>query len=155
MITPGSRTLVSTFALAIALSPALGACARVQSAENPVSAPSSAEASVDRPAIPFDNQAGVYVDVYLIADQHQWRLGRVMPGGRATLQVPSDDLAKISGFVQLAVLANAPVSLQVARDPHAILTIAQPLSVLVTQGWAFAASQSASAQLVSTPKRQW
>ena len=157
MTTPGSRANVSTIAWisrARALGAALavftlGACARVQSATS--SGVGDTAASPDlRPAIRFDNEASVYVDLYLVADQRQWRLGRVMPGGRGTFRLPEADLARTSGFVRLAVLANASTSLDVARDPRALLTIAQPVTSLVSQGWAYSLTQSSSPQLVST-----
>lgn len=157
MTTPGSRPNVSTIARtsrAATLSAVLAvftvaACARVQSTMG--SGVGDAAASPDlHPAIRFDNEASVYVDLYLVADQRQWRLGRVMPGGRGRFQLPEADLARTSGFVRLAVLANASTSLDVTRDPKALFTIAQPVTSLVSQGWAYSLTQSSSPQLVST-----
>lgn len=127
----------------------LGACARLQSSTG--SSVGDMAASPDpRPAIRFDNEASVYVDVYLVADQRQWRLGRVMPGGRATFQLPDADIARTSGFVRLAVLANTSTSLDVTRDPKTLFTIAQPETSLVSQGWSYSLTQSSSPQLMST-----
>src|SRR5690349_13305176 len=56
-----------------------------------MSAEGSASVTADEPrrdALQFDNQATVYVDVYLVGEQIQWRLGRVPPGMRATLRIP-------------------------------------------------------------------
>jgi hypothetical protein len=92
---------------------ALGACARAPSpatSDRPAAAPG-------RPlAVRFDNDAQVHVDVYLVGGQREWPLGRVAPGARATLRIPAASLEETSGFVRLAVLADAPRSMQAARD---------------------------------------
>lgn len=139
--------LVSPLLLAVAL--ATGACARVPSTV----AWDETAATTQPAAIRFDNDAEVYVDVYLITDQREWRLGRVEAGGRATLQLPEAALAATRGFVTLAVLADAPPSLAAARDPRAALTIAQPLSELRSQRWMFSRRLGASPQLLGVVGR--
>ena len=151
MITRRRPALVS---LAATLLLAIGACARVQKSI----VQSEAAEPVPRPSIVFDNSANDYVDVYLAAEQRQWRLGRIAPGARATLQVPADEVERTAGFVRLVVLAGAPVSLQAARDPNAVVSIAQPVSDLLRQQWTFAHTPSMSPQVFgsrSTDRRPW
>lgn len=138
---------VSLAFLAAAL--ASGACARVPSTV----AWSETSATSQTAAIRFDNDAEVFVDVYLITDQREWRLGRVEAGGRATLQLPEAALTATRGFVSLAVLADAPPSLAAARDPRAALTIAQPLAELRSQRWMFSRRLGASPQLLGVVRR--
>ena len=128
---------------------ALGGCA---SGSSPVTSggPSvTPEASL---TIRFDNAAQSYVDVYLIEQLRQWRLGRVEPGGRAILRIPESALTDTPEFVRLAVLEGAPLSLEPARDPRAVLTIAQPGSQLTAQRWTFSKMQPASPQIVGAPR---
>jgi hypothetical protein len=88
-------------------------------------------------AIRFDNGAPEHVHVYLIGETRQWLLGRVEPGAIATLRIPEESLARSSTFVRLAVIAGERLTLQAARNTRATLTIAQPLSAIVTQRWSF------------------
>jgi hypothetical protein len=128
---------------------AFGGCA---SGASPVTSggPSvTAEASL---TIPFDNAAQSYVDVYLIGQLRQWRLGRVEPGAHAILRIPESALANTPEFVRLAVLEGALLSLEPARDPGAVLTLAQPRSQLTAQRWTFSTIQSASLQIVGAPR---
>lgn len=146
MITPAYRSTVSTTSLAAALIAilALGACARGAS----LATMNDAIARTERPlAIRFDNEAQTYVDVYLIGEQREWRLGRVAPGARATLTIPEGAISASSGLVRLGVLANLPYSAQAARDPRTTFTIAQPVSQLLAQRWAFWQRHSAPAEI--------
>ena len=105
-------------------------------------------ARTERPlAIRFDNEAQTYVDVYLIGEQREWRLGRVGPGALATLRIPEEAITATSGLVRLGVLANTLYSAQAARDPRTTFTIAQPVSQLLTQRWAFWQRQSGPAEI--------
>jgi hypothetical protein len=119
------------------------ACAGIlsRSARDDMTAPAA------RTIIRFDNSANEYVDVYLAAEQRQWRLGRVAPGAKVSLPLPADDLAAISGFVRLVVL-GPPASLQAAGDPRGTISIAQPVSELLQQDWTFSASQASTPQLL-------
>jgi len=92
--------------------------------------------------IPFDNYSREYVHVYLVDGRdRQWLLGRVEPWSQATLRVPAAALAGSTGFVQLAVLTSERITPQVARDPRAMLTVAQPASAILSLRWAFAQGQ--------------
>jgi hypothetical protein len=142
MITPRIRASVSVITLALAL----GACARNLSRDTWDGAAEMPE----RLAIRFDNEAQTYVDVYFIDERREWWLGRVSPGAIATLRIPGGALPA-SGYMRLAVLAGQPRTLQPARDPHAIFTIAQPASVLLDQQWTFRQTQLASPELFGTP----
>jgi hypothetical protein len=42
-----------------------------------------------------------------------------------------------AGVVQLAVIAGSPMAVQVGRDPHAITSIEQPVSEVLSQRWTF------------------
>jgi hypothetical protein len=87
------------------------------------------------------------VDVYLVGEQREWWLGRVAPGARSALRIPEGALAS-PGFVRLAVLADAPLTVQVARDPRAMFTIAQTASALLSQRWAVSQRQLGSPQIL-------
>jgi hypothetical protein len=110
---------------------ALGACA-------PHLSPSAASAPAPerRATMRFENEARTHVYVYLVGEQREWLLGRVEPGARALLRVPDAALTE-TGFVRLAVIPDAPVSVAAARDPNSTFTIAQPASSIVSQQWTF------------------
>jgi hypothetical protein len=114
------------------------------------SAETTSAVDAERPAtavVQFDNEATTYVDVYLVADQIQWRLGRVPAGMRAMLNVPEAAVRWTAGFVQLAVIPASPVSAEVARDPRAVIAIAEPVSELLSQRWSFRQPAGAALQL--------
>ena len=142
MTTPRTRAAVSLAAALTTL--ALGACA---SHLSPVAREDVPVSPAEAIAIRFDNEAQVYVDVYLIGDQREWALGRIEPGARATLRIPQAALTTTSGFVQLAVLAGAQRSVQAARDPRATFTIAQPAGMLLSQRWTFSQRQSSAPEI--------
>ncbi len=104
-----------------------------------------------RPAtIEFDNEATEHVDVYVVTGQYQWRLGRVAPGARARLRVPQSAIESTMGFVRLTVVPGSLMSSDAARDPRAVLAIAQPVSAVLSQRWTFRPSATASMQLQGT-----
>ena len=137
MTTPRTRSIVS-LATALTLTLALGGCA---------SAPSrlalNDPAPVDRAplAIHFDNGARDYVHVYLVGAKREWLLGRVEPGARTTLRIPEEALAEDLGFMRLAVLTGAHVTLRAASDPRAAITIPQPAPGIASQRWTFSQGQ--------------
>ena len=97
--------------------------------------------------IQFDNEATVYVDVYLVGAQYQWRLGRVPPGMRAMLSIPESAIESTMGFVRVAAIPGSPVSAQAERDPRAVFAIAQPVSSVWMQRWTFRQPAAAALQL--------
>jgi hypothetical protein len=111
--------------------------------------PVGQDASAPRPAFRFDNAAQTWVDVYLVSEQREWRLGRVAPGAKTDLRLPYDALAGGQSFMRLAVIAGPPMSVQASRDPRAIFTMAQPASELVAQRWSFVQQSGEPAQLLS------
>jgi len=148
MNTSAVRATVSfvTHTLALSAMVSIAACSRAGSPDTwsgPLATPGG------RFTIRFDNEAPTYVDVYLVTDQREWRLGRVAPGARTALRLPEQSLTA-SGFVRLAVLADAQYSVQAAHDPRAVFTIAQPASQLLSQQWTFLAKPLASAQVFGT-----
>lgn len=148
MTTPAGRLTVSAVSLAAAL--ALGACA----SGPPPTTWGGTTATAGRGAtIPFVNEAEKYVDVYLVGETREWWLGRVAPGARTTLRIRGDVLAVTSGYLRLAVLAGAPLTMQAARDPRATVTIAQPGQSLLDQRWTFRQSQVAAPELFGAPLR--
>lgn len=109
---------------------ALGAC---------VSAPSRPISTQTLPLnIHFDNLGRETVDVYLIGPKREWPLGRVAPGATATLRLPDDAFAEDAMMVRLAVLAGEPLTFAAARNPRAVLTVAEPASAMLSQEWKFA-----------------
>ena len=133
MITLCRRAFVS-IAAAMTMSLAPVACASAPSrpvASQPIS-------TVDELlSIRFDNPSRETVDVYLIGTKREWRLGRVAPGAVTTLRLPDEAFAEGSMMVRLAVLAGERVTFEAARDPHAVLTVAQPASEILSQRWTF------------------
>jgi len=133
MTTTRSRRLVST-AAALTLTLALGACAGNPS-QRALNDP--APAAGKPVAIRFDNEARQYVHVYLVGDKREWLLGRVEPGAHAALRIPEAALADGTWSMRLAVLAGERVTMRVATQPRASVTISQPASQLVAQRWTF------------------
>jgi len=148
MITPAGRLTVSAISLAATL--ALGACARGPS---PSTWSGTAAATSEGATIRFVNEAESSVDVYLVGETRQWWLGRVAPGARTTLRISNEALTTTSGYLRLAVLAGAPLTMQAARDPRATLTIAQPGQSLLDQRWTFRQSQVMAPELFGAPLR--
>ena len=95
----------------------------------------------------FDNQATVYVDVYLVGGQMQQRLGRVPPGMRAMLKIPPSTIDWTAQFVRVAVIPGSQTSAEAWRDPRATSAIAQPLSELLSQRWTFRQPDAGGAAL--------
>jgi hypothetical protein len=144
MITPAVRARVSAISFAALV--LAGACAR-----GPAPRTWNERSAEQGLPIRFDNTAQTYVDVYFVTPQRQWRLGRVAPGARTTLQIPGEAIAATSGFARLAVLAGAPITLDAAHDPRATFTIAQPAAELLAQRWTFSQRQEASPELLGAP----
>ena len=132
MTTPYRRAFVSTAATMI-VALALGACVRQLPPRPEVRSFSDDRALTFR----FDNDGREHVHVYLIGVERQWLLGRVEPGGIATLRIPVDAIDASARFVRLAVLTGERVTLQASRDPRATLTIEQPVSAVLGQRWRF------------------
>ena len=148
MLTPAGRLTVSAISLAATL--ALGACARGPA---PTTWSGAATTIGEGTTIPFVNEAETYVDVYLVGETREWWLGRVAPGARTTLRIRGEVLTATSGYLRLAVLAGAPLTVQAARDPRATLTIAQSRQSLLDQRWTFRQSQAAAPELFGAPVR--
>ena len=92
-------------------------------------------------AIRFDNEARDYVHVYLVGQRREWLLGRVAPGATTALRIPDGALTDETGFVRLAVVTGGQVTQQAARDPRAMLTMAQLPTTLASQRWRIAQGQ--------------
>ena len=133
MITLCRRGFVS-IAATLTLTLALGGCASAPS--HPVQNRPGPTLS-DLLSIRFDNPSRETVDVYLIGTKREWRLGRVAPGAIATLRLPDEAFAEGSMMVRLAVLAGERVTFEAARDPRAVMTVAQPASTILSQRWTF------------------
>src|SRR5262245_57907991 len=129
MITPGTRATVSFVTpVILAAALALGACAR----NAPPASWDGPAASLDgRFTIRFENEAQTYVDVYYIDQEREWWLGRVVPGGLTSLNVPPAAIRATTGFVRLGILAGAQRTLHPMRDPRTTLTIPQPVGKLM------------------------
>jgi hypothetical protein len=95
----------------------------------------------------FDNEATVFVDVYLVSGQFQWRLGRVLPGMRTMLSVPESAVESTMGVVRVTVIPGSPITAQAERDPRAVFAIAQPVSEVLSQRWTFRQPAAAGLQL--------
>ena len=137
MTTPRLHALVS-LASTIVLTLGLGACAGTP-ARVGLNDPAPEEAT--SLAIRFDNEARDYVHVYLVGQQREWLLGRVEPGATTALRIPDGALTDETGFVRLAVVQGGHVTQQAARDPRAMLTMAQLPTTLASQRWRIAQGQ--------------
>ena len=137
MTTPRTRSIVS-LATALTLTLALGGCA---SAPTRLALNDPAPADGAPLAIHFDNGARDYVHVYLVGAKREWLLGRVEPGARTSLRIPEEALAEDLGFMRLAVLTGAHVTLRAASDPRAAITIPQPAPGIASQRWTFSQGQ--------------
>lgn len=148
MTRPPIRSLVS-LAAALTVTVTLGGCA---------SAPPS-RLTGDEPAptvgspltVRFDNDATDYVDLYLVDSQHDWLLGRVQPGARATLRIPEAALAGKAGPVRLAVVTGGRMRSRQGDDVRAPITIAQTAAAIASQWWTFSQTP-ASGQLTAVPR---
>jgi len=138
MTTPRTRVIVS-LAARLSMTLALGACAPPQPYTALDGPTFIQEASVH--TVRFDNTANEHAHVYLVTDERQWLLGRVAPGVRATLRIPDAALTASVYRAQLAVLTGERITPQVARDPRATFTIAQPASALVSHRWTLTQGQ--------------
>jgi hypothetical protein len=137
MTTPRTRSIVS-LAAALTLTLALGGCA---SAPSRLALNDPAPVDGTALAIHFDNGARDYVHVYLVGAKREWLLGRVEPGARTALRIPDEALGEDLGFMRLAVLTGAPVTLRAASDPRATITIPQPAPGIASQRWTFSQGQ--------------
>ena len=147
MNTPTFRSMVSAPSLAAALVATLVAgCARGPEARQEL-APERAP----RATIRFENEAQVPVDVYLVGERREWRLGRVAPGAIEALPVPDAALTSEPAMVSLAVIAGGSLSVQAAKDPRATYTIAQPARELLAQRFTFAQRQVGLTQIIAMP----
>jgi len=108
------------------------------------------EADRQAAVLQFDNQGTTYVDLYLVGAQIQWRLGRVPPGMRQTLNVPESAIDWTTGFVQLVVIPGSQASAEAWRDPRAIVAIRQPVSEVLAQRWTFRQGAGAALELQAT-----
>jgi hypothetical protein len=117
----------------------VGACAGRPHAASMTESPSD--------MLQFDNQATVYVDVYLVGGQRQQRLGRVPPGMRAMLKIPASTIDWTAEFVRVAVIPGSEMSAESWRDPRATTGIAQPLSEVLSQRWTFRQPDAGGAAL--------
>ena len=88
-------------------------------------------------SIRFDNLSRESVDVYLIGTKREWMLGRVAPGAAASLRLPDEAFAEGSMMMRLAVLAGGHRTFAAARDPLAVLTVAEPASAMLRERWTF------------------
>ena len=132
MTTLTPRRFVS-IAATMTITLALAACA---STSRPVSnRPISSESELL--SIRFENLSRQTVDVYLIGVKREWLLGRVAPGAAAKLRLPDGAFEANSMMMRLAVLAGEPVTFAAARDPHAVLSIVEPASAMLSKSWTF------------------
>lgn len=139
MTTPYRHGFVS-IAAAITITLALVACAPATSR-----VPEGASHTDARPiALRFENEATEHVHVYLIGTTRQWLLGRIEPGGIASLPLPGDAFDESATFVRLAVLTGERITQQAVRHPRVTLTLAQPTVALLTQRWKFAQGELTS-----------
>ena len=158
VLTRYTRSMVSAPStvrgLALAAALVLTACAGKQhlvtQTERADSNTSDMEAERRITVLQFDNQATVYVDLYLVGAQIQWKLGRVPPGMRETLNVPDSAIDGTTGLVQLVVIPGSQMSAEAWRDQRAILAIAQPMAEVLAHRWTFRQSAGAALQLQAT-----
>jgi hypothetical protein len=130
MTTLYRRTFVS---IALTTTFTLGAC--VSASSRPLPDPRIAEGA-SLLSIHFDNLSTEAVDVYLIGTSREWMLGRVAPGGVASLRLPDEAFARKSMMVRLAVISGQHQTFTAARDPRAVFGFTEPASALAKH-WSF------------------
>lgn len=145
MNTATIRRSVSLFAAVV-----LGACA---SNRRPVVWDASDVLADRATTIRFDNEGERAVDVYLVGDRQEWRLGRVAPGATSKLDIPEAAIVESVGFVRLAVIAGGPLSVRAGLDPRAQFSIAQPLAELPQQRFTYVERQLDRPQLLQLARR--
>jgi len=161
MTTPGAASRVSAVRLgrATVVAALFGAAAcagrphpvtRAANMERAEGTASTLEFGARPATIEFDNEATVHVDVYVVTERYQWRLGRVLPGARVELKVPESAIESTMGMVRLAVIPGSQMSAQAAQDPRAVLAIAQPMSELLSSRWTYRQSATAAMRLQRT-----
>ena len=150
MNTPAIRSMVSLGSLTAALMVTLvaGCATGPASAGGQAIAPERAP----RATVRFENEAQVPVDVYLVGERREWRLGRVAPGAIASLAIPDAALTQERAFVSLAVIAGGPLSVQAGKDPRATYTVAQPATELLAQRFSFTERQLGLTQILAMPR---
>ena len=131
MTTLYRRTFVS---IALTTTFALGACVSASSRQLP-NPPISRGGNLL--SIHFDNLSTQTVDVYLIGTRREWMLGRVAPGGVASLRVPDEAFDRRTMMMRLAVIAGDRPTLTAARDPGAVFSITEPASAFLAKRWSF------------------
>jgi hypothetical protein len=132
MTTPRIRSLVS-LAAALTLTLSAGGCAGTASHVPEAPAPAAQPAS----AIRFDNDSRDYVDVYLVSERRDWRLGRVAAGAHAMLRIPEEALADDAGRMRLTVLPAQRVTLRPSSDLRTASALARPIADVLAQQWTF------------------
>lgn len=130
MTTLYRRTFVS---IAFTATVALGACVSASSRQLPD--PQIAEGA-SLLSIHFDNLSTEPVDVYLIGTTREWMLGRVAPGGVASLRLPDEAFARKSMMVRLAVISGEQRTFTAARNPRAVFGYTEPASALAKR-WSY------------------
>lgn len=141
---------ISRCMVAIVAAVVLGGCA---SARRPVVWDASDVLADGAPTIRFDNQGQREVDVYLVGDRQEWRLGRVAAGATAKLDIPEAAIVESAGFVRLAVIAGGPPSARAGLDPRSRFSIAQPLAELPQQRFTYVERQLGAPQLLQMARR--
>ena len=148
MNTPTVRTPVSarSYMMALVAAAVLGACAP---ARRPVVWDGREILDARPVTVRFDNDGTQAVDVYLVGERREWRLGRVVAGGVAKLVIPEDAIVESVGFVRLAVIEGGPPSARAALDPRSWYSIAQPIADLPRQRFAFWEREAGGPQVVA------
>jgi hypothetical protein len=150
MNTPAFRPMVSARSLTAALMVTLVAGCAGRSAPDATHA--TAPERAPRATVRFENEAQSPVDVYLVGERREWRLGRVAPGAIASLAIPDAALTSEPTMVSLAVISGGPLSVQAAKDPRATYTLAQPAAELLAQRFTYAQRQVGMTQIIAMPK---
>lgn len=150
MNTPSRRIPVSRrFHITVALG-AMIAVAACAPARRPVVWDAREITDLRPVSVRFDNDATDAVDVYLVSERREWRLGRVVAGGSAKLPIPEEAIVDAAGFVRLAVIEGGPLSARAAIDPRARFSIPQPIGDLPRQRFAFWDRQGREPRLIAT-----
>lgn len=148
MTTTRIRTVVSLVAR-LALASTMIGCASTGSRLPVDDAPSVELAGR---SIRFDNEARDYVDVYLIGERSEWRLGRVAPGARAILRIPDAAVAADQESMRLAVLMGERVTLSAVMQARTASIIAQPASAMLSQVWTFSQTSGITSRAAIRPR---
>ncbi|HMC55110.1 MAG TPA: hypothetical protein VKH19_08080 [Gemmatimonadaceae bacterium] len=101
--------------------------------------------------IVFHNSSGNRIQVYLVADNAEWLLGRLEPYETARLRVPQPARAEERQMVSLVVIRGWSRALDARQRADAPRSLREVHQELVGQDWMFVNGQLAGPRVAQRP----